>query len=31
MLDLARSSGWANPRLWRLNLGTVALMRGVVV
>jgi demethylmenaquinone methyltransferase/2-methoxy-6-polyprenyl-1,4-benzoquinol methylase len=30
LLELARSSGWANPQLRRLNLGTVALMRGGV-
>ena len=29
LLALAVRSGWERPRLWRLNLGTVALMRGV--
>jgi demethylmenaquinone methyltransferase / 2-methoxy-6-polyprenyl-1,4-benzoquinol methylase len=28
LLELARSSGWDRPRLWRLNLGTVGLVRG---
>jgi demethylmenaquinone methyltransferase / 2-methoxy-6-polyprenyl-1,4-benzoquinol methylase len=28
LLELASSSGWGRPRLWRLNFGTVGLMRG---
>jgi demethylmenaquinone methyltransferase / 2-methoxy-6-polyprenyl-1,4-benzoquinol methylase len=29
LLELADGAGWQRPQLWRLNLGTVALMRGV--
>ncbi len=29
LLELASRSGWNRPQLWRLNLGTVGLMRGV--
>jgi hypothetical protein len=28
LLALAERSGWNGPQLWRLNLGTVGLIRG---
>jgi demethylmenaquinone methyltransferase/2-methoxy-6-polyprenyl-1,4-benzoquinol methylase len=29
LLELVDSAGWGRPRLWRLNIGTVGLVRGI--